>query len=93
MRARHTPVPPDAEGLRAELHHGGRAKRFDDASVGAALDLPFVAVGDADDACFGRIKEVVGEFYWTRHGPWATRWSERHAAFAAGLATFGLSGG
>jgi len=54
----------DLSAMLAELLAGDEKASLDDGS-GTMFDGVSVAVAAADDAWFGRFKEIIGPFYWT----------------------------
>ncbi len=54
----------DIAAILAELYATVPGNRFDDSDA-VMFDEPLVAVASADDALFGRLREVVSPDYWT----------------------------
>ena len=57
--------PPDAPQLLRRLYDADSAKYLDDPPDVAMFDPPLVAVARADDPWFDRLKDLIGDFYWT----------------------------
>jgi epoxyqueuosine reductase QueG len=55
----------DPERVLAELHESDRQKFFDHPSGVPMLEAPLVGVAAAEDPWFARLKEMIGDFYWT----------------------------
>jgi len=55
----------DAAKMLTELYEADGGKYFDDLDKRVVLDSPAVGVAAADDPMFVRIKESLGEYYWT----------------------------
>ncbi len=55
----------DVVAILNELHKAHPDNRPDDADDSLFYDPPVVAVADAADPWFARLKEVIGEFHWT----------------------------
>ena len=55
----------DAATMVMELYEEDGEKYFDDRGKGVVLEPPAVGVAAADDPLFARIKEALGEYYWT----------------------------
>jgi epoxyqueuosine reductase QueG len=55
----------DPSDLLRGLYEADAENRFDDPSMGALFDPPFIGVAAADDPWFVRLKQVIGDFHWT----------------------------
>ncbi len=55
----------DAAGILRELYEAETEKYLDDPARTLLFDPPILAVADASDAWFPRMKEIVGPWHWT----------------------------
>jgi epoxyqueuosine reductase len=55
----------DPVHVLAELYESDPRKYFDQPAGVPLFDAPIVGVASADDPWFSRLKEMIGEFYWT----------------------------
>jgi epoxyqueuosine reductase QueG len=56
---------PNPGQILRELYDADREKFLDDPADAAMFDAPLVGVARADDPWFARLKEMLGDFYWT----------------------------
>ena len=58
-------MTPDPAGTLLKLYEAETGNVLDDAAGSRLFDAPMVAVADATDAWFARLKEVIGPHHWT----------------------------